>query len=67
MARVRDCMPPPHALVHAVHADQALTTHEQLAACVHCFESNSDGHAAPPLAAGVVTVRERSCAPVPHV
>lgn len=60
-------VPLPHALEHAVHAPHTPTRQVQAEPDVHVCVSVSAGHAVPPLAAGVATVRVRCCWPLPHV
>jgi len=70
--RVCDCEPPLQALLHDVQSDHALTMQSILLmtgghACVlHGWESAKAGHATPPFAAWVITVRVRDWTPRPH-
>ena len=69
MSRERDCVPPLHDLLHVVHAWKALTSQSVEQACtLHVRVSSVCGHATPPLAYAVPTVRERDCVPplAPH-
>jgi len=67
--RVRDCEPPPHDFVHT--ADQAVQSVSVQSTGQHCVLQTCvsvswGGHAMPPEMGVVVTVRERSFAPLPQ-
>jgi hypothetical protein len=63
----RDCEPPPHVAVQLEYVPHALTMQSTgHAAVLHSTRSLVKGHALPPLT-GSTWVRERDCAPPPHV
>jgi len=66
--RVANCTPPPQALVHLEKDDQWLTRQSTAqAAALHVCVASRAGHAAPPLDAGVSTLRDCVDLPPPHV
>ena len=67
-ARDRCCEPPSHVALQAVHWPQAATTQSSgHSAALHVCTSDRNGQAYPPLEACVATLRDRVCAPPPHV
>jgi hypothetical protein len=67
MVRVCVCTPPPHALLHADHPLHSEIPQSIGHACVlHAWFWLKAGHAVPPLAAAVTTVRVWVCDPPPQ-
>jgi hypothetical protein len=67
-ARERLCEPPPHVVVHSVHACHVSTTQSTGQCCMlQPVESPRGGQETPPNAAGVATVRLRDMEPPPQV
>jgi hypothetical protein len=67
--RVRNCIPPPQALLHMLQSLQALTWQSTGMAHGWVLQSRvslSGGQAWPPLVGGWVTVRVRVCVPPPQ-
>jgi len=67
MERVRVRWPVPQDKLQSLHAPHAPTTQGKgQGAVLQSSDCNNAGHPAPPLAAGVMTVRVRVCWPVPQ-
>ena len=67
VARLRDCAPVPHDLVHTDQAENVPTTQSAAHACtLHACVSAECGQALPPFVGSALRVRLRDCEPVPH-
>ena len=67
IARLRDCMPPPHDTLQVPHSDHGPTKQSTAHGVVlHWRESASAGHVSCTPKAAFVTERRRTCVPEPQ-